>query len=106
MILEYKLERGPEGEMTIPYWIEDGGYFHRNKSDFTIIGITQDNPEFHIPSTVIRLTVDELIARELAEHLIFPRRKMLDDTSYTVEMTEEEVIAYVNQWVSEKGLQE
>ena len=36
MIIEYKLDAGPQG-MTIPNWVKDGGYY-RDPDNFTMVG--------------------------------------------------------------------
>ena len=45
IILEYKLDASPEG-MRCPPWIDDGGYWLNGNK---MVGVTRDNPEFHIP---------------------------------------------------------
>jgi len=91
MILEYKLDAG-EGGMRCPPWIDDGGY-----------GTTRDNPEFHIPSTVVRLTPLELEDRQVAIHTANPMMKHTDDpTDEPVEMTEAEVRTAIQDWVASK----
>jgi hypothetical protein len=102
IILEYKLDAG-EGGMRCPPWVDDGGYWLN--SDFTMIGVTRDSPEFHIPSTVIRLTPAELEARQLAIHAITPMMKEnIEDDGHIgmVAMTDAEVSIAIQEWVSSK----
>ena len=101
MILEYKLDAG-EGGMRCPPWIDDGGYW--SNTDNTMIGVTRDNPEFHIPSTVVRLTSAELVTRQLAIHAITPMMKHTDNPTDTpVEMTDAEVTTMIQDWVASKA---
>jgi hypothetical protein len=100
IILEYKLDAGEQG-MRCPPWIDDGGYWLN--TDFTMVGTTIDNPEFHIPSTVVRLTPLELEDRQVAIHTANPMMKHTDDpTDEPVEMTEAEVRTAIQDWVASK----
>jgi hypothetical protein len=101
MILEYKLDATPAG-MMCPPWIDDGGYW--TNTDFTMVGVTRDTPEFHIPSTVLRLTPLQLEDRQVAIHNTNPMLKdgenPLEDPM--VEMTEAEVRTAIQDWVTEQ----
>ena len=99
IILEYKLDAG-EGGMRCPPWIDDGGYWSNGNK---MVGVTRDNPEFHIPSTVVRLTPLELEDRQVAIHTANPMMKHTDDpTDEPVEMTEAEVRTAIQDWVASK----
>ena len=98
--LEYLLDAG-EGGMRCPPWIDDGGYWV-NSADFTMIGATRSNPEFHIPSTVNRLTAAELETRQVAIHNVTPMFKEGESPGDEVEMTEAEVRTAIQNWVSER----
>ena len=100
IILEYKLDAG-EGGMRCPPWVDDGGYWAN--TDHTLVGVTRDNPEFHIPSTVIRLTPAELETRQVAIHTANPMMKRTDPSEEPVEMTEAEVRTAIQNWVAAKG---
>ena len=96
--LEYLLDAGAGG-MRCPPWVDDGGYW--GGTDHTLIGATRDNPEFHIPSTVHRLTAAELETRQVAIHNVTPMFKdgaTPDDAM--VEMTEAEVRTAIQNWVA------
>jgi hypothetical protein len=93
IILEYKLDATPAG-MMCPPWIDDGGYWGGINN--TYIGVTRDNPEFHIPSTVNRLTPLELETRQLAIHSVVP---MIHHDTNEV-LSEEEVITTIQNWCS------
>ena len=99
-IYEYKLDATAEG-MMCPTWIDDGGYFGNGNK---LVGVTRDNPEFHVPSTVISFTPAELEVRQLAIHAITPMMKegaTLDDDD-RIEMTATEVSTRVQAWVTSK----
>ena len=101
--LEYLLDASAEG-MRCPPWIDDGGYWV-NSADFTMIGATRNNPEFHIPSTVHRLTAAELETRQVAIHNVTPMTKVnIEEDGHIgrVDMTEAEVRTSVQNWVADR----
>jgi|TARA_R110002012_G_scaffold319578_2_gene540683 hypothetical protein len=101
-ILEYKLDATANG-MQCPPWIDEGGYW--SKSDNTMIGVTRNNPKFHIPSSVHRLTASELETRQLGIHSATPMMKQgATPLDLMVEMTEAEVKTAVQNWVTDKGV--
>ena len=59
MIVEYKLHRNERGNMIIPFFIKDGGYFVDGNK---LVGHTVDN-ESYIPSTLVVLDKAALITR-------------------------------------------
>ena len=93
IILEYKLDATEYG-MRAPACIDDGGYW---KDGNKLIGITRDNPEFHIPTSMLRLTDAELTARQLSIHGTTPMVK--EDG---VEMTDAEVSTVIQDWIATK----
>ena len=100
IILEYLLDATETG-MKCPPWVEDGGYW--GSTDHTLIGITRSNPEFHIPSTVKRLTADELETRQVAIHAANPLTKRGETPNDNrIEMTEAEVRTKIQNWVTLK----
>lgn len=99
--LEYLLDAG-EGGMRCPSWVDDGGYWS-NSANHTMIGATRSNPEFHIPSTVNRLTAAELETRQVAIHTANPMMKDgATPADAMVEMTEAEVRKVIQNWVAER----
>jgi len=99
-IYEYKLDATDAG-MVCPAWIDDGGYFSNGNK---MVGVTRDNPEFHIPSTVIVLTSAELEDRQLAIHAVTPMMKEgATPSDDMVEMTNAEVSTQVQAWVTSKS---
>ena len=96
--LEYLLDAGAGG-MRCPSWVDDGGYWG-NPADFTMLGATRASPEFHIPSTVHRLTAAELETRQVAIHNVTPMFKEGESLGDEVEMTEAEVRTAIQNWVA------
>jgi len=94
-ILEYKLKATNLG-MVCPPWVEDGGYF-RNPDDFTLIGWARDNAEWYTPDTVIVLTSQDLMNRQLALHAAYPQS---DENG--VVRSEAEAAEEVTRWLSER----
>tara|TARA_S200002703_G_scaffold25335_1_gene21852 strand:+ start:786 stop:1088 length:303 start_codon:yes stop_codon:yes gene_type:complete len=96
MIIEYKLDAGPQG-MTIPHWVKDGGYY-RDPDNFTMVGWTNNAPrEFKVPETVRVLDKAALITRVLNIHGRYPMQKE-DSEGNTVDMTTDEVTTEVSTW--------
>ena len=99
--LEYLLDASFEG-MRCPPWVDDGGYWRG--TDHTMIGATRSSPEFHIPSTVNRLTAAELETRQVAIHAASPMFKEgAEPGDDDVEMTEAEVRAAIQSWVAARS---
>ena len=100
--LEYLLDMTDDG-MRCPPWVDDGGYWV-NSADFTMIGATRSNPEFHIPQTVNRLTASELETRQVAIHNANAMMKEgATPADADVEMTEAEVRADIQAWVAARS---
>ena len=59
MIVEYKMHRNERGNMFIPYFIKDGGYFVVGNK---LVGHTVNDGSY-IPETLIVLDRDALITR-------------------------------------------
>jgi len=98
--LEYLLDAGAGG-MRCPPWVDDGGYWV-NSADFTMIGATRSNPEFHIPSTVHRLTAQQVEDRQVAIHNVTPMQKRNDTDDGLEDMTEAEVRTAIQNWVADR----
>ena len=101
--LEYLLDAGEHG-MKCPPWVDDGGYWRG--TDHTLIGATRSSPEFHIPSTVNRLTAAELETRQVALHNANAMQKTKVDADGHIgyeDMTEAEVRAAIQAWVAARS---
>jgi hypothetical protein len=89
-IREYKLEATPDGLVT-PNWIDSGGYWRRGNK---FIGLIRAQPKFYVPSSVVTLTLAQLITRQLAIHANKPMIRKEDG----IEMTIAEVTTLVEDW--------
>lgn len=100
MILEYMLIKEND-KMRAPSWVEDGGYF-RDPDNFTMVGWTpaEGVREYYVPDTVLKLTLEQLVARVLDINSRYPMKNMDD-----VVLTDEEVIAMVTAWYNSKEQQ-
>ena len=77
MILEYKMHRNSDGNLIVPYFIEDPGYF-QSPDNFTFVGWSPNVHKYKIPDAVIRiLTLAALKTRLQAIHASNPFK--LDD---------------------------
>lgn len=81
-----------EGDGSIPKFIEDGGYFSSGEE---MVGLTVDDSKRHLPSTVFKLTVEQLCARMLAIGLKDEEQNLL---------TEEQCQQIAEDFFTQKGL--
>jgi len=100
IILEYKLEASDKG-MVAPSWIVEGGAFY-NPANHTVVGVIPDDTPWHIPPTVVRLTTAELEARVLSIHNAGTPMLLEGAPEAPRELTEEEVITRVRDWVASR----
>ena len=99
-IYEYVLEDAGAG-FTCPPWIDDGGYWLDGDN---MIGVRDDTNVSTVPDGAISFTSSELEARQLALHAITPMLKRGEGAEGTmIEMTNAEVSAQVQAWVTSKG---
>jgi hypothetical protein len=106
-IVEYK-KHLINGVNIIPEFIHDGNYFY-DADTKTWIGLVLDisDREYYVPDTLTELTNEELIIRQLNIHSNNPITKLeitSDPHSNIINLTEEEVISNINEWLDEKGL--
>jgi len=98
MILEYMLIR-EAGVKLAPSWVEDGGYFY-NPDDFTMVGWSPDEGarDYYVPDTVVVLTRDTMLARQLAINAKYPAQAP-DGTP----LTDQQIADQVNAWCAAHG---
>jgi len=107
-VVEYKLHIvGHRGQSQQPMWIREPGHFH-NPDDNTRIGWVIDNAEYYVPDTVVSLTKEELVQRQLGIHANHPERvytgdeteldAQREDTDNWRDKTDAEVRAEVEAW--------
>lgn len=96
MIVEYKLDAGPQGMVT-PYWVKDGGYYP-DPDKFTLVGWTLDAPrEFKVPDTVLVLTKETLTQRVLDINSRYPAKDQEGN-----DLTTEQITLMVSNWYDSK----
>ena len=98
-ILEYKLHGTNEGTMGVPVWAANGGHYY-NPDDYTMITANPDATEYYVPDTLTEYTVAELKARQVALHAKYPMQKMGENPGDMEDMTDAEVEAQVDEWVT------
>ena len=99
-ILEYKLHAPMNGHgMSTPSFITNGGQFY-NPADHTMIAAEPDTTEYYIPDTVTVYTVAELKTRMATMHAASPFQKMGNTPNDMEDMTDAEVEAMVDAWVT------
>ena len=113
-IIEYVLDQHPSipTHKHIPPYVIDGGYFLHPDGSGKRIGIGKEGS---IPDSVTTLTLEELQARQRAIHAEHPMMKvsMSDTPTATTyragvegaseEMTDDEVDAFVKEWVDARS---
>lgn len=101
-VVEYRLHRvNGKNLRHVPDFIGDRGHWY-NPTDNTYIGWIDDNRDYYVPDTIVSLTKEELVQRQLNIHSSTPLSKMEgDETTGEItqtEMTVEEVRSEVEQW--------
>ena len=100
IILEYKMHADKLSPIGIkhPDWLSEWGFWPGINNTF--IGMVKDNHTFYIPSTVTRLTSQQLEDRQVAIH---NNKTMLNDISGTpIELSESDVRNLIQGWIIEK----
>jgi hypothetical protein len=99
-IVEYKLHAQNDGTTINPSWVENGGHYY-NPDNYTYISANKDLSEFYVPDSVVLYDTPELKTRQLAIHAKYPMYKMTSTSPSTRQlMTNEEVEAHVDEWVT------
>ena len=92
MIVEYKLHRNERGNMIIPFFIEDGGYFVVGNK---LVGHTVNDGSY-IPSTLVVLDKAALITR-----LTNMGYRIQNDSTHEYDLaTAEQIEAIVDTFIS------
>ena len=90
MIVEYKMHRNEQGNMFIPYFIKDGGYFVVGNK---LVGHTVNDGSY-IPETLVVLDRAALITR-----LTNSEYSLINDAGYRL-ATAEEIESIVDDFIS------
>lgn len=99
-VIEYMMHRYEGGtRRKVPEWVGDRGHW-MSPIDSSFIGWVDDTRDYYVPDSVISLTKEEFVQRQLTIHASHPFNRM-DEASPEVEpvpMTDEEVRTMSEQW--------
>lgn len=96
-VAEYMFVIDDMGRKQVPGYIRDRGYWH-NPSDNTYIGWIKENRDYWVPDTIVFLTKEQFLQRQLAIHSAFPMKKGEIFNNTQTDMTVEEVTDLANTW--------
>lgn len=99
-VVEYMLHKVARRGAQAPHWVEDGGH-HHSPIDGTKVGwvVPASEREYYVPDTVVELSKQDFIDRQLAIHAEHPSMKIPNEEGADpVEMTTEEVAAQAGEW--------
>lgn len=108
MIYRYKLNE----DGTVPWWVEDGGYFHNTANDTYIAHCPNINKNSAMIVSQLesegynrKYTLKGLISRELYKHYDIPlyEKRELPDNKVSI-MTEDAIEKMVKDWAKERGI--
>lgn len=101
-VIEYMLHRVNGGKRKeIPGWVGDRGHW-MSPIDGSFIGWVDDVRDYYVPDTVVSLSKQDLIDRQLAIHAVNPMMGSQEDPeAEPVAMTDEEVSQTIGAWYDE-----
>jgi len=101
-VAEYMMHLSNGGHRKeVPGFIGDRGH-HFNPIDNTFVGWIEDERDYYVPDTIVILTKEDFIARQLAIHAVYPMMKDIGNPEEEpVPMTEEEVRVASGAWYDE-----
>lgn len=103
VLVEYKLHKVGINAKQAPHFIVDGGYY-MSPLDNTMVGLVEDEADrdYYIPDSIVTLSKEEFIARQLAIHASVPMVSMGEDGATETVMTAEEVTTTMEAWYDSK----
>jgi hypothetical protein len=96
-VVEYMFNIDDNGKRYIPGFIDNRGHWYDANTE-TYIGWIKDSRDFYVPDSIVSLTKEELVQRQLAIHAISPMTSFGNIESGPTVMTEEEVRTQVETW--------
>lgn len=98
-VIEYMMHRANDGKKKeIPGFIGDRGH-HFNSLDNTYIGWVNDERDYYVPDSIVFLSKEEFIQRQLAIHAKTPMMHTNEDSEQEqTEMTIDEVREEASLW--------
>jgi hypothetical protein len=101
-VIEYMMVRDRHTRQ-VPEFVGDRGHWY-SSVDHTFIGWVDDNRDYYVPDTIVYLTREQFIARQLAIHAVVPWTKFKDEKenfnpgAEKIDFTIEEVTAISGTW--------
>ena len=104
-IVEYKRHL-TSGVIKDPEFIVSGGVFF-NPANNTWVGkvLDENQRQYYVPDTILELSRDELVTRQLALQSTYPLTRKSDPNnpnSDSVPLTNDEVVSVVDAWIAEE----
>lgn len=98
-VVEYMMHLSNGGNnKEVPGFIKDRGH-HFNPADNTFIGWVEDERDYYVPDSIVTLTKEQFIDRQLAMHAESPMMKISENpVDELVAMTTDEVRASSGEW--------
>ena len=97
-VVEYMMHRRNGGKQRdVPGFIGDRGHW-MSPIDKSLTGWVDDTPDYYVPDTVVRLTKEEFVQRQLTIHASHPFTTGDAIDEEPTEMTEAEVRAQAEAW--------
>jgi hypothetical protein len=100
-VIEYMLVKEGAGRK-VPEFVGDRGHWF-NPSDNSWIGWVADTRDYYVPDTIVYLTKEQFVARQLAIHAVSPIKgnlNIIDQMNGIVapDLTEAEVVTNAEEW--------
>jgi hypothetical protein len=97
-VIEYMMHRIDGGNRrAVPEFVGDRGH-HYSPIDGSLIGWVDDSRDYYVPDSIVTLTKEQFVTRQLTIHTSHPFMKMDEPGAESVQMTESEVIATSEAW--------
>lgn len=100
-VIEYMLEkRDGSHQRWVPEWVGDRGHWH-DAATQTYVGWVEDVRDYYLPDSVVILSKEDLVQRQLALHATSPMKKPNPENpgpENRIAMTEAEVRTMVEAW--------
>lgn len=98
-VVEYMFNIDDKGKRFIPGFIDDRGHWYDPITE-TYIGWIDDNRDFFVPDSIVVLTKEELVQRQLAIHAANPMIKDNEEDPLEVgePLTNDEARLLVESW--------
>jgi hypothetical protein len=105
-VVEYMLEkRDATNQRWIPGWVSDTGHWPDSETH-TYIGWVDDLRDYYVPDTVLFLSKEDLVQRQLNLHRKQPMCEMIHENGIFIidpskPLSEEQVRTMIEQWYDE-----